>query len=700
MGAHFWIRQTRSNAIRSFSKVAPKNRHTPPKFKNSEGTKMATTTLRGKPFDRQALDSMLRRRLFYTPSFEIYNGVGGLYDYGPPGCALQANIIDLWRKHFVLEEDMLEVDCTSLTPEEVLKTSGHVDKFADWMCKDPKNGEIIRADHYVEEMLSARLKGDKEARGFEVKMEETDQKKKKKIKSTGAVKLEDATVKEYEEILARIDNYDGPELGELIIKYDLKNPATGVLPSEPTAFNLMFQTSIGPSSNAPGYLRPETAQGQFVNFAKLLEFNQHQMPFASASIGKSFRNEISPRAGLLRVREFLMAEIEHFVDPNGEKKHSRFDEVKDIELMLLNRETQLAGQTHVEKVVIEKAVAEGTIANETLAYFLARIHLFLEKIGVDLSKIRFRQHMANEMAHYATDCWDAELLTSYGWIECVGCADRSAYDLTVHARKTGAPLIVRERLETPISIEEWQIEIDKKKFGPHFKKDGKIIEAAIQALSQDEREVLAKDLASNGKILINIGAQDLQTVEISKDLIAIERRKRVENIREYTPNVIEPSFGIGRILYALLEHNYWTRGNEGGDEARCVLSFPPIVAPVKVLLVPLSSHASFKPLIKQMSLKLRSLGLASRVDDSSASIGKRYSRNDELGTPLGITIDFQSLQDQTFTLRDRDSTRQVRADEQAVLEAVKALVEGEKTWSDIEKELPVFEGQDIDPNLN
>ncbi|TQS37577.1 hypothetical protein Golomagni_01945 [Golovinomyces magnicellulatus] len=700
MGAHFWIRQTRSNAVRSFTKVAPKNRHILPKFKKSEESKMATTTLRGKPFDRQALDSMLRRRLFYTPSFEIYNGVGGLYDYGPPGCALQANIIDLWRKHFVLEEDMLEVDCTSLTPEEVLKTSGHVDKFADWMCKDPKNGEIIRADHYVEEILSARLKGDKEARGYEVKVEQIDQKKKKKIKSTGVVKLEDATVKEYEEILAKIDNYDGPELGELIIKYDLKNPATGVLPSEPTAFNLMFQTSIGPSSNAPGYLRPETAQGQFVNFAKLLEFNQHQMPFASASIGKSFRNEISPRAGLLRVREFLMAEIEHFVDPNGEKKHSRFDEVKDIELILLNRETQLAGQTHVEKVAIGKAVAEGTIANETLAYFLARIHLFLEKIGVDLSKIRFRQHMANEMAHYATDCWDAELLTSYGWIECVGCADRSAYDLTVHARKTGAPLIVRERLETPISIEEWQIDIDKKKFGPHFKKDGKIIEAAIEALSQDEREVLAKDLASNGKISINIGAQDLQTVEISKDLIAIERRKRVENTREYTPNVIEPSFGIGRILYALLEHNYWTRGNEGGDEARCVLSFPPIVAPVKVLLVPLSSHASFKPLIKQMSLKLRSLGLASRVDDSSASIGKRYSRNDELGTPLGITIDFQSLQDQTFTLRDRDSTRQVRADEKAVLEAVKALVEGEKTWSDIEKELPVFEGQDIDPNLN
>ena len=332
----------------------------------------------------------------------------------------------------------------------------------------------------------------------------------------------------------------------------------------------MFQTSIGPSSNAPGYLRPETAQGQFLNFAKLLEFNQQQMPFASASIGKSFRNEISPRAGLLRVREFLMAEIEHFVDPHGGKKHARFGEVKDVELGLLNRHTQLAGKTDVEKMSIGQAVEEKIVDNETLGYFLARIHLFLEKLGVDQSKIRFRQHMANEMAHYAADCWDAELLTSYGWIECVGCADRSAYDLTVHAKKTGAPLMVRERLPKPVSIQEWQVELDKKKFGPHFKKDGKAVEAAVEALSQTQLEVLAQDLQLDGKITVEVPGVANNKVEISKDLITIERRTRIENTREYTPNVIEPSFGIGRILYSLIEHNYWTRASEGGDEARGV----------------------------------------------------------------------------------------------------------------------------------
>jgi glycyl-tRNA synthetase len=329
----------------------------------------------------------------------------------------------------------------------------------------------------------------------------------------------------------------------------------------------MFQTSIGPSSNVPGFLRPETAQGQFMNFQKLVEFNQQQMPFASASIGKSFRNEISPRSGLLRVREFLMAEIEHFVDPKGGKKHPRFNEVKDVELPFLNSNTQLAGSTQCEVMTIGNAVSTGLVDNETLGYFIARIQQFLLKIGIDKTKVRFRQHLANEMAHYATDCWDVELHTSYGWIECVGCADRSAYDLTVHKNKTGAPLVVREMLAEPVKIEEWQVDVDKKKFGPRFKKDGKTVENAIESLSQELREKLALDLSETGKIEIEVPGVADGKVELGKDLISIEKRTRTEHIREYTPNVIEPSFGIGRILYSLMEHVYWSRAE---DEARGV----------------------------------------------------------------------------------------------------------------------------------
>lgn len=166
------------------------------------------TTKTGAPLDRGTLDTLLRRRLFYTPSFEIYGGVSGLYDYGPPGCSLQQNIVDTWRKHFVLEEDMLEVDCTMLTPHDVLKTSGHVDKFADWMCKDPKTGEIFRADHLVEEVLEARLKGDKEARGEKAVEEEDEDKKKrkKKVKEIRVVKIDEAMRKEYEETLAKVSS--------------------------------------------------------------------------------------------------------------------------------------------------------------------------------------------------------------------------------------------------------------------------------------------------------------------------------------------------------------------------------------------------------------------------------------------------------------------------------------------------------------
>ncbi|BCS03916.1 glycine--tRNA ligase [Aspergillus luchuensis] len=652
------------------------------------------STKTGQVVDRSVLDSMLRRRLFYTPSFEIYGGVSGLYDYGPPGCAVLNNIVDLWRKHFVLEEDMLEVDCTMLTPHEILKTSGHVDKFADWMCKDPKTGEIFRADHLVEEVLEARLKGDKEARGQKVEVdEEKEAKKKKKVKQTKAVKLDDAVVKEYEETLAQIDNFDGPELEKIIAKYDIRNPTTDGNLLPPVAFNLMFQTSIGPSSNMPGYLRPETAQGQFLNFQKLLEFNQQSMPFASASIGKSFRNEISPRAGLLRVREFLMAEIEHFVDPQGGKKHARFEEVKDVKMTLLNRDIQLSGSTKTEEMTIGKAVETGLVDNETLGYFLARIQLFLLKLGVDPKKLRFRQHMANEMAHYATDCWDAELQTSYGWIECVGCADRSAYDLTVHKNKTGAPLVVRETRAEPLKVEEWQIDLDKKKFGPRFKKDGKTVTAAIDALSQELREKLSLDLEQTGKIEVEVEGVAGGKVELDKELIKIEKRTRVENVREYTPNVIEPSFGIGRILYSMIEQVYWSRE---GDEARGVLSFPPAIAPTKVLIVPLSTHQSFAPLVQRLTTKLRRMGVSNRVDDSSASIGKRYARNDELGTPFGVTVDFQSVKDNTFTLRDRDSTKQVRASEDEIALAIKSLVEGEETWEDVRKRLPEFTGQEVE----
>lgn len=171
----------------------------------------------------------------------------------------------------------------------------------------------------------------------------------------------------------QLDNYTGKEFGDVIRKYDIRSPENNNPVTEPQIFNLMFETPIGPTGYIKGYLRPETAQGQFVNFKRLLEFNNDKLPFASASIGRSFRNEISPRAGLMRVREFTMAEIEHFVDPEGGKKHPRFESVKGVVLTLLPRDRQMEGTGTIEMTVGE-AVEKVCFESELRCLFAFHSH--------------------------------------------------------------------------------------------------------------------------------------------------------------------------------------------------------------------------------------------------------------------------------------------------------------------------------------
>lgn len=561
------------------------------------------------------------------------------------------------------------------------------------MVKDKVNGEIFRADHLVEAVLEARLKGDKEARGKKVEeKEETDEKKKKKKKNvkSEAVKLDDKVVEEFEYILAQIDNYTGPQLGELIKKWDIRSPANNEL-SEPVEFNLMFQSDIGPTGQIKGYLRPETAQGHFVNFARLLEFNNGKVPFASAQIGKSFRNEIAPRQGLLRVREFTMAEIEHYVDPL-DKRHARFNEVRDVVLALLPKDVQQEGRTELTRMTVGDAVEKGIVDNETLGYFLGRTQLFLTKIGIDAARLRCRQHMANEMAHYAADCWDFEIQSSYGWIECVGCADRSAYDLTVHAAKTKQPLRVQQRLDQPRTVEKLDVQYDAKAFGIKFKKDAATIKSTLAESDKERLQCIKDEMDKDGKSLVKCA--DGKEYELTPDLVKINPITVTEHMREFTPNVIEPSFGIGRILYSLLEHSYWAREQ---DKARGVLSFPPLVAPIKVLIVAISNDPALTAVIHDISIKLRKLGIASRVDDSSASIGKKYARNDELGTPFGITVDFATAKNGTLTLRERDTTKQLIGSTEDVLKTVDQLVKGTIDWEGASKVLQEYSGvQDVE----
>lgn len=608
---------------------------------------------------RTRIEELLRKRFFFAPAFSIYGGVAGLYDYGPPGCALQANILSLWRQHFVLEESMLELDTTILTPHDVLKTSGHVDRFTDYMVKDSVTHDFYRADHLIEaalEKLVADPKTPAEQRA------------------------------EYESILAKIDGYGEADLQSMIhrfgLKSDLGNELTPVV-----KFNLMFGSDIGPTGLVKAFMRPETAQGQFVNFKRLLECNNERMPFASAQIGKSFRNEISPRSGLLRVREFTMAEIEHYVHPER-KDHPRFAEVADLVFNFLPRSVQESGSAQPVCVSIGEAVASGMVNNQTLGYFLARTALFLHKIGIKPELVRFRQHMANEMAHYASDCWDAEIRSSYGWVECVGCADRAAYDLSMHTATTGERLVVREKLPEPKQVTTRRLAVSRKDLGLAFKKDSKAIIEQLERMTLCQAEDLMAS-AKDGKVSVKLADAtfDLSTPE----MVQLEEVTETVHVNEYIPSVIEPSFGIGRIMYSLLEHAFYQRE---GDEQRAVLAFPACIAPTKCLVAPLSQTEVFRPFSATVLKALRRRGVSSQVDESGASIGKRYSRNDEIGIPFGVTIDFQTVKDNTVTVRERDSTQQVRLAIEEVADIVYDLVEGNLAWSELVATRGLFTGQD------
>ncbi len=300
---------------------------------------------------------------------------------------------------------------------------GHVAKFADFMVKDVKTGICYRADKLIEDHVDKVLNKSKN-----LKPEEKDN---------------------LNRIAADAGSYKVDQLNETIVNLKIKSPDTGNDLTEAVPFNLMFETQIGPTGTQRGFMRPETAQGIFINFRRLLDFNNGRMPFAAAQIGLGFRNEIHPKQGLLRVREFTMAEIEHFVDPEN-KDHPRFYRVKDLQIPLFTKQNQISDERKViTDMTLGQAVELKVIDNETLAYFMARTYQFLINVGINADGIRFRQHRDDEMAHYAKDCWDAEVETSYGWIEIAGHADRSCFDLSRHSERTKTELVAARQLKEP-----------------------------------------------------------------------------------------------------------------------------------------------------------------------------------------------------------------------------------------------------------
>jgi glycyl-tRNA synthetase len=271
--------------------------------------------------------------------------------------------------------------------------------------------------------------------------------------------------------------------------------------------------------------------------------------------------------------------------------------------------------------------------------------------------LRFREHRKDEMAHYAIDCWDAEILTErFGWVEVVGIADRTDYDLSAHANMSKTELSVYIEYEQPRMMEKFVVKPNMGKMGPMFKGKAKVVAEALKALAQ---EALEKEEI---KVLV-----DGEEFTIPRDMVEFAQETIKVSGENIVPHVIEPSFGIDRILYSVMEHAYDEEivpakdtTDDTEDEARIVMRFKKEIAPIKVAVLPLMTKEELIEPAKQIAARLRDKGILVAFDDSG-TIGRRYRRNDEIGTPYCVTIDYDTLEDNTVTIRDRDSMQQVRA---------------------------------------
>jgi glycyl-tRNA synthetase len=585
--------------------------------------------LMAEPIDSSKILSMAKRRGFLWPSYEIYGGLAGFYDYGPLGTLLKENITTNWRKYFVYGERCAEIKTPDIAPEEVFIASGHVDEFKDYMVQCKKCNSAYRADHLLQHL----------------------------------------------DINA--DNLKLTELQKALIDNQITCPECNGDLGEPTPVNLMFETQIGLGTPRHGYLRPETAQGMFVNFQMMYRYFRDKLPFGVAQIGKGYRNEISPRQGIIRLREMNMAELEYFFDSKDEK-FEKVHTFSDESLLLIpdpDKELQLT---------VTQALDQKVIDSEIMAYFIALTKKFLCKIGLEPNKLRFRKHQANEMAHYATECWDVEALTSFGWLEIIGIANRSAFDLNAHIKATGQELSAFIPYDTPIEREVETIKVDMKALGPLFKAAAGKIRGALESLPIDQ-------IKRSGIIKVTI---DGESFEVPNNCVIIQTEHEKKSGERIIPNVLEPSFGIDRIFYTLLEHSYTEQEpptelaaeqDADASDVYRVLSFLPGIAPLKVGVFPLMLKDGLDEIALAINTTLRERNIQT-YHDESGSIGRRYARMDEIGTPFCITVDYESKSDEAVTIRDRDSHDQVRIKIMELPKVLEDLIAGTIRFSELLKQ--------------
>ncbi len=562
------------------------------------------------------LMSLCKRRGFIWPSFELYGGVAGMYDYGPLGCSLRNNIVEVWRSIYKGREGFIEIDSETVNPKEVFKASGHVDEFADLITYCGQCQVPFRADHLVKEF--------------------------------------------YE----NPDVFAAKDLEMAFVEYGVRCPECGGKLGPVEEFNLMFKTQIGPGSARVGYLRPETAQGIFVNFPNLYRYNRGKMPLGVIQIGRSYRNEIAPRQGMIRMREFNQMEVELFVDPE-DKNWARFPEIQDETLDLIPNTTG-----ELVTMTVKEAVEQGVIANRVLAYFVYTTKQLLVRVGVDPTRLRFREHLQDEMAHYAADCWDAEVLLSHGWTEIVGIADRGCWDLSRHAEFSSADLTHFRRFDEPREMEVERVRVRHKALGPAFKGRAKAIAAAMESMTLAD--------VRNGELTVTVDGEEIKLTDGYFEVAKVTEKVAGERV---IPHVIEPSHGLDRIFYTVLEHAY----SHDSAENYTVLKLASEVAPIKMGVFPLMEKDGLDDMARKIYAKVRSHKVEAFYD-GSGTIGKRYARMDEVGTPWCITVDYDGLPsgsaEGTVTIRDRDTREQKRIPADSVVEVVDRLLAG-ASFSDL-----------------
>ena len=516
------------------------------------------------------MSSLAKRRGFFQPASEPYGGLAGFFDYGPVGVKFREKILRLWKRHYVLGLGCLELDGALVGPEALFKASGHLSEFDDPLVECEECNKNYRADQLVE----------------------------------GG------------------DGMSRKEMGEAL--KSMCCPSCEGSLSELSAFNLMFATEVGAGRGVKGYLRPETAQSIFQCFPWLYRLNRNKMPLAVSQIGRSYRNEISPRQGLLRMREFTQMEVEHFF--LSENEPSIPSHLGGVSLVLVPNEGESL------ETNIENAVKNDIVGSSLVGTHLAAAQAFLLSVGIPKESLRWRQHRKDEMAHYSQDCWDGEIKTSIGWVEVVGVAHRGDYDLQSHGKSSG----VEFRVPVPgtsKTVEKWVLNVGA--LGKEFKSKA----GDIQKTVTDMELVPGMEISLDGEV-----------ISLGEEFFKKEITQESEMVY---PCVVEPSFGLDRLFYSILE----TAWKEDGE--RQWLSLPKMVSPYDVLVAPLMTKDGLAERAKEICNMLLENGIDAFYDESG-SIGRRYARADEVGIFFSMTVDHQTLEDGTVTLRERDSKNQSR----------------------------------------